>query len=86
MTAQPLFAFLDQLRGRGVRSFKGSFAGEAIEVELAPAIEPEAPGSPATAKRDPDLCRCGCPAYEHTNGLCLRGCEAIQCAGPEPTG
>ena len=83
MTQPNLLTFLDQLRSKGVRAYRGEFDGKRIEVELGPEVTQDAPG-PATVKpEEPTLCRCGCAIYEHTNGLCLKGCEPEACAGPE---
>jgi hypothetical protein len=77
-----LLAFIDQLRGKGIRSFKGPFEEGVIELELGPALIPDPPASPTNAP-DASLCNCKCPVYAHTNGLCLAGCEPEACAGSE---
>lgn len=73
-----LLAFIDQLRGKGVRTFKGPFEGDVIEVELGQPLLPDAPPEPAG--KDETVCACKCPVYAHTNGLCLAGCGPEKCA------
>lgn len=76
-----LLSLVDALRGKGVRVFRGDFEGKPLELELGPALIPDAPNGPA--EPDAGLCNCKCPVYAHTNGLCLAGCEPEACAGPE---
>lgn len=76
-----LFTFIDQLRARGVRTFKGKLDGEVVEIELGAAPVVDAPQGPAG--KDETVCNCKCPVYAHTNGLCLAGCEPEACNGPE---
>lgn len=72
-----LFALIDALRGKGVRSYKGPFESGTIELELGPALVPD---PPAEKSVDVDLCKCGHHlVIEHTNGLCLNGCEVDVC-------
>lgn len=72
-----LLAFIDQLRGKGIRTFKGPWEAGTIELELGPALIPDAPEA---ATKDETLCHCKCPVYAHLNGLCLAGCEPESCA------
>lgn len=72
-----LLAFVDALRGKGVRTYKGPFEEGTIEIELGPALIPDAPQT--ATEKDKSLCGCGCPVYAHTNGLCLAGCEPEKC-------
>lgn len=73
-----LLTFIDQLRGKGIRVFKGPFGEGVVELELGPALVPDGPVGPEA--KDPSVCACGCPVYAHTQGLCLAGCEADKCA------
>ncbi len=79
-----LLEFVDQLRAKGVRTYKGPFDDATVELELGPAVEAEAPQS-TTKQPELDLCHCKCPVYAHQGGLCLHGCEPALCAGPEAT-
>lgn len=63
----------DALKERGVRSFTGS--GIHLEFGLEDAK--------VTASQQADVCRCGCPLYAHTNGLCIHGCAPEACAPEE---
>lgn len=80
-TEQALLTFVDRLRGAGVKSYKGQFDGDLIELELGPPViaEPQ----PSKPEADPDKCRCGHMVYEHNQGLCLVGCDAEKCVEPE---
>ena len=79
MIDSDLIAFVNQLRTLGVRTFKGQLGSEPIELELGPAVLPEAKDA---APEAPD-CRCGHAAYEHGQGFCLRGCEPDECGDPK---
>jgi hypothetical protein len=76
-----LLAFIDQLRGKGIRSFKGPFESGTIELELGPALIPDAPDEKPSTAVDSTKCHCGCFLYEHTNGLCtsMAGCDHEKC-------
>ncbi len=74
-----LLGFVDALRSKGVRVFRGAFEGSPVEIELGPALEPTASTGPTLP--DPDLCRCGHAGYEH-GPFCLRGCEPEKCVDP----
>lgn len=73
-----LGALLDLLRSKGVRVFRETEHG--IDVEFEPTIIDHPDAKPAP---DPDRCACGHMTHEHSNGLCLHGCEPEACAPPE---
>lgn len=81
-----LGALLDLLRAKGVRVYRASELDTAgrpvgrIDVEFEPTIVDHPDAKPAP---DPDRCACGHMAHEHSNGLCLHGCEPEACAPPE---
>jgi hypothetical protein len=81
-----LGALLDLLRAKGVRVYRASELDRdgrpvgRIEVEFEPTIVDHPDAKPAP---DPDRCACGHMAHEHSNGLCLHGCEPEACAPPE---
>lgn len=75
-----LLAFIGKLRAAGVRTYRGPWETGTIELELGPALIPDAP---TKAEPDANLCACKCPVYAHTNGLCLAGCEPALCAPGE---
>jgi hypothetical protein len=83
MTQAQLNNALDELRARGVKSYK-DIAGGGFEVEF---FEPQAaPSAKAAAKPVDDNCRCGHHKDdEHQSGLCMRGCDPLTCSpAPEP--
>lgn len=73
-----LGALLDLLRAKEVRVFRETEHG--IDVEFEPPVVDHPDAKPAP---DPDRCACGHMAHEHSNGLCLHGCEPEACAPPE---
>lgn len=81
-----LGALIDLLKSKGIRHFKSGgvyLSGNEfvrLELEFEPTVvdHPEAKPAP-----DPDRCACGHMAHEHSNGLCLHGCEPEACAPPE---
>lgn len=80
-----LGALIDLLRSKGVRSYvsdehaaSGWRSHVELEFELTVVDHPDAKPAP-----DPDRCACGHMAHEHSNGLCLHGCEPEACAPPE---
>lgn len=73
--------FLDLLRLKGVKAYKGPSPDGAIEVELGLSVDNIEDAKPGTVV-DPDACRCGHPPYAHMNGLCVQGCSVEMCAGP----
>ncbi len=75
---EALLSFVDQLRAKGVRSYRGSFEDEVIELELGPPVVPEAQAGPP----EPPHCKCGHGPHEHGPGYCLRGCEIEMCGDP----
>lgn len=89
-----LSALLDVLRAKGVTRFKGDLVLKVaerdctmpIELTLGAALEvPPLTAETATEapQADADTCRCGHPLTEHTNGLCLVGCDVEHCAPEE---
>lgn len=65
----PLLAFVDALRAKGVKTYRGVFGDGPIELELGPAVVADV--APAKTE-DADLCRCGHKTWEHGgDGLCL---------------
>ena len=84
-----LAALLDLLKSKGVQSYEGPFCADprspleqVVKVTLATPID-KAPPEEKSGK-SPDDCRCGHAHAEHTNGLCIAGCEVEACA-PEET-
>lgn len=81
-----LGALVDLLKSKGVRRFRSggvySSGNEFVrlELEFEPTIVDHPDAKPAP---DPDRCACGHMAHEHSNGLCLHGCEPEACAPPE---
>jgi len=80
-----LSALLDLLKAKGVTQYAGPYGatdGASISVHLTPA-EPQLPKDEKSKPNELEVCRCGCPLFVHTNGLCGNGCEVEQCAPPE---
>lgn len=77
MTADQALSFLDEMKRRGVRSFK---FGE-LSVDFAPA---EPPPLKEAKRVEADVCQCGHGFHAHQSGLCLAGCEPEKCL-PEGT-
>lgn len=80
-----LGALIDLLRSKGVRSYVSDEHAASgwrshVELEFEPTIVDHPDAKPAP---DPDRCACGHMAHEHSNGLCLHGCEPEACAPPE---
>lgn len=80
-----LSGIIDLMRSKGVRSYKGMTTLDGhtpfnLELELEPTIVDHPDAKPVP---DPDRCACGHMAHEHSNGLCLHGCEPEACAPPE---
>lgn len=76
-----LMTFIDTLRARGVKSYKGPFDVGTVELELGPPVlaEPKQDTTP-----DADLCKCGHhAAIEHNGSFCLSGCDIEKCHPPE---
>lgn len=73
MTPDQALTFLDEMKRRGVRTFK---FGE-LEAEFAPAEAPPMKESKAVAELD--NCKCGHALHAHNGGLCLQGCEPDKC-------
>ncbi len=89
-----LAALLDLLKAKGITHIrmepwsyppgKELFCGcGVIDVSFAPTLDKAPPDTKPGL--DPDVCRCGHGNAEHTNGLCLAGCETEACAPPETT-
>ena len=78
-----LAALLDLLKAKGVTRFEGCYGEKSrlVKLEMSAPIDKAPPD--ARPGVDPDLCRCGHSNAEHTNGLCLAGCDAESCAPPE---
>ena len=78
-----LAALLDLLKSKGVSHYEGPVMGDrSCRITFAPTPD-KAP--PVESKGlDPDVCRCGHSNAEHTNGLCIAGCDVEACA-PEET-
>ncbi len=73
----PLLAFIDALRAKGVRTFKGPLADSHVELELGPPVPVEVKAEKVV---EADLCGCGHKTWEHGDrGLCLFGCEPEKC-------
>lgn len=79
-----LSALLDLLKAKGVTHYAGPCDATSgpVSVHLAPA-EPKLPKDEKSTPSELEVCRCGCPLFVHTNGLCGKGCEVEACAPPE---
>lgn len=80
MTHAELMQAVDALRARGVKAYE-DIAGGGFKVEF---FAPQLPDEKPKAKVDEEKCACGHFHYEHTAGLCIKGCEPTSCS-PEPT-
>jgi hypothetical protein len=82
-----LSALLDLLKTKGVTRYSGPLSTEKMSqpqvvIHFAP-VEPQLPKDEKSKPNELEVCRCGCPLFVHTNGLCGNGCEVEQCAPPE---
>lgn len=89
---------IDLLKSKGVKSFEGPFSfqheGTIKITNFRVDFEPPAPMvqvAPESQTKTLDLmpkeesnnCKCGHSVSEHTDGLCLRGCDPENCLPPE---
>jgi hypothetical protein len=69
---------IDLCRAKGCRVL----VNDGFRIELGPVEEPPEKVSKKSAP-PLDMCRCGHPEHQHTNGACLDGCEPQKCLPPE---
>lgn len=88
-----LSALLDLLKAKGVTHYEGPGNNSSwmVRVDFGPAAaapSPVLPDKPTTKDDEKDeapddVCRCGHDHAQHTNGLCLVGCDVEKCAPEE---